>query len=172
VTKFFIIVGVSLMLMASDWPSPAVRLTTGELAEILQIHAWRVPMPPKSSQWTIDIVAVEKKTGARHLPEGLALISLRHQPEQVYEFTLRDHGQSSGTLKPCAEPEELPPICDEGFSVLYKDPPICLSDDCSRAIIAEVKPMLSDANKRWIVISQIKTPIIKPDSKSDVVPIR
>lgn len=171
-TKYVFIAIASLTLTAGDRPSQVARLTSGELAEILQIHAWRVPMPPKSSQWTIDVVAADKEPGSKHLPEGRALISLRPQSEQLYEFTLRDHGQSDGTFKPCAEPKELPAICDEGFSISYKDPPVCISGDCSRAIVAEVAPMLSEANKRWIVISQIRTPVVKPDSKTDVVPIR
>jgi hypothetical protein len=147
-------------------------LTSAELAKILQIHAWHVPVPPKSKEWIIETVRAGDKANQKLLPTGPILISLRSLANQEYEFALMNKGGDSvGTFRPCAEPKEIAAICDGQFSISFKDAPVCI-DDCSSAVLAEFTPDVGDGEKRWIVIKQVKAPAIPVDSKTTASPIR
>jgi hypothetical protein len=162
-------VGVAVALTGQ---ASAGDLTLKELTGILQIHAWHVPQPGDSKQWTIEVIAPATKTGPKTLPTGSALISVRPSAADGYAFTLADkRGESSGTFRPCAEPKELPSLCEDGYSISFEDSPICIGD-CSRAIVGKISAMLDPSNKRWIIISKVERLVVPVNSDSHVTPVR
>ncbi|MEY2488547.1 MAG: hypothetical protein QOC70_489 [Verrucomicrobiota bacterium] len=166
------ILTIGVTLFAGISARSASDLTAKELADILQVHTWRVPLPPHSKIWNIETVSAGSTTSPKRLPTGPILIALRPLSDETYEFVLMNKaGQSTGTFRPCAEPKEVPSICEDGYSISFKDPPVCVSD-CSTAIVAEITPMIGEANKRWIIISQLKAPVVPVDSKNKAVPVR
>ena len=165
--KFFSIALVTFVGCASSAPE---SLTSAELADILDIHAWHVLPEPAGKEWTIDVVPGVVKTGSTHLAKGTALISLRQLPNEEYAFVLSHReGRSSGTFRPCAEPDGTTPICD-GYGVEFKDPPVCIGD-CSQALVAVLKPMVGTGNERAIVLKLEPSLSIRPDSKTKVIPV-
>jgi|GEM_PF-5643923 len=151
---------------------PALELTPDELAKILQIHAWHVPLPPASKEWIIETVRADQVSNHKRLPMGPILISLRSLSNHQYEFALMNKtGHSVGIFRPCAEPNGTPSLCDDGYSISCNDPPICIGD-CSKAILAELTPMIGKGETKWIVISQAEIPVVPVDSKTKVIPQR
>lgn len=146
------------------------QLTTAELAEILQIHFWRVPKEPAGQEWTIEVVPAGPTQGPRRLGVGTALVALRALPDDEYDFVLtHNSGQSSGTFHPCAEPDDAPSICD-GYSMEFNDPPACVAE-CSQAVVAVLTPMVGRAGEKWIVLRLTKSLSIRPGSNTAVTPL-
>ncbi len=155
----------------ASFVAPSVdSLTMNELAEILEIHAWHVPSEPSGREWTIDAVPAGAALGSVRLAHGRSLIAVRALTDNAYRFLLahRD-GNSSGTFTPCAEPDTLPSIC-EGYTIEFNNPPICVAD-CSRAVVAALKPMVGGGGERWIVIALIESLTIRPDANTTLTPL-
>jgi hypothetical protein len=144
--------------------------STAELADILGIHSWHVSPEPTGKEWSIEVVPAGTNSRSTRLRKGSALIALRELSNDEYSFVLSHReGRSSGTFRPCGEPENVPGIC-EGYGIEFNDPPICL-DDCSQAILATLKPMVGAGNERWVVLKLEASLRITPDAKTTVTPL-
>jgi hypothetical protein len=150
--------------------SRSTAVSTKELADILGVHSWHVPAEPAGKEWNIEVVPATASTDSKRLEKGNALIALRELANEEYSFVLSHReGRSSGTFRPCAEPEETPAIC-EGYDVEFNDPPICV-EDCSQAVLATLKPMLGAGASRWIVLKLEPSLRIHPNATTTVIPI-
>jgi hypothetical protein len=77
--------------------------------------------------------------------------------------------QSSGTMKPCDEPEGSASICD-AYNIELHDDPVCLPG-CGAFVIAELTPMLGTSPRKQVVVSTTQSLSIRPDHDTQVVPI-
>jgi hypothetical protein len=146
------------------------ELSPSEIAEILQIKAWRIPEPAKGREWSLEVVTELPTTSGRQLERGGALVSLRPTGDDRYEFVLKQlRAQSTGTMSPCREPEGSSPIC-EAYSLEFESRPRCL-DDCSRAVLAHMVPMLGTESQRWLLLVAVPTLTIPVDDKTAVTPL-
>jgi len=123
------------------------ELSSAEIAEILQIKAWRILEPANGHEWSLEVVTEAPTVSARLLEQGSALVSLRDIGSDEYEFVLKQRGaHASGTVSLCREPEGSASIC-ESYSVEFEPTPRCL-EACSRALLARVESTSDTNNKR------------------------
>jgi hypothetical protein len=147
-------------------------LTSAELLEVLDIRAWHIPQPPSGKEWSINVVASAPPSRADGLTVGSALLSIRPVSDNNYEFVLKQRGaRGAGPFSPCAEPDGAESLCD-GYSLQFRETPVCASSDCSVAVIGEVTGMLDSSKKRWIVLSLEPTLTITPGVRTHVIPVR
>jgi hypothetical protein len=144
--------------------------TAEEVVSSLRIGAWRVPEPPSGSEWSLEVVTELPPVDAGLLASGPALVSFRPTGNDDYEFVLKQLGaQSSGTIKPCSEPEGVPSICD-GYSLEFEMTPRCVGD-CSKAVLARIAAMLNPADRRWLILVAQRSLRIEPGDRTIVIPI-
>jgi hypothetical protein len=146
------------------------ELSASEIAEILQIQAWHVREPAKGNEWSLEVVAEQPKLSGHTLEKGSALVSLRPSGDDQYEFVLKQRGaQSSGAMVLCREPEGSEAIC-ESYSLEFEPRPKCL-DNCSRAVLAHLAPMMGSKGQRWLLLVTEPTLTIQEDDKTAATPL-
>jgi hypothetical protein len=165
------VIGIAAVLFSLSCTSSRESVpSTEELADILGIHSWHVPAEPPGKEWSIEVMPAGTSKTSRRLQKGSALIALRELANEEYSFVLSHReGRSSGTFRPCAEPEGTPAMC-EGYGVEFNDPPICI-EDCSQVILATIKPMVGTVGQRWVVLKLESSLRITPDTKTTVIPV-
>jgi hypothetical protein len=150
--------------------APPSSLTVGEISEIFQIHAWRIPQPGTGFEWSLEVVTKLPPGEKRALGNGPALVTLRPTSKDEYGFVLKQLGaQGSGTMAPCREPEDALPICD-GYSMEFEQAPRCIGD-CSKAVLAKMEPMINGPGERWLLLVAEPSLKIVPTKNTVVLPI-
>ena len=150
-----------LLLLAACSNSFAQQLSCDELAEVLDIKSWRVPMPKDERfEWSIEIVdyAQRKFTNinAEKLnPQQKALIALRGTGKNTYEFTLKNRagrGQGDLEIDICTEKERRENLCDNSYSITWYDiaKPY---DDGTKFVIADI---IGDSPRKQIILELVK----------------
>jgi hypothetical protein len=168
--RIFLGLVVAGMLFGCSSSHSATSLSAGELADILDIHAWRVPEPPPGREWVIEVVTSAPTTPGARLPSGTALVTMRPLAGAEYEFVLKQkNARGSGTFTPCSEPEGSESLC-EGYNLQFNEVPVC-AGECSVAVLAQLEGMLDPSRKRWIVLSAHPSLTIKPGPSDIVVPL-
>lgn len=171
---FFVMLTI---LAAPSLAAAPKEITTAELAEILSIKFWRVPVAATGFQWTIDVAdAVTLPKDPQHLSERVAgavdaKISIRPLSDDEYEFVLNQGSDSSsGSFVPCREPEGSKSLC-EMYSIKFEQDPVCLPG-CKAFVVATLESSMRPALKRQIVISQTERLVFGPSDGTTIIPIK
>lgn len=117
-----------LFLLVTCSPSFAQKPNCDELAEILGVMSWRVPMPKDERfYWSFDIVdyAPRKYTSidtVRLNSQQKALAAMRKTGKDIYEFTVitnawTDHSEREIDI--CTEKEKKDNSCDNRFGITW-----------------------------------------------------
>jgi hypothetical protein len=135
-----------LLLFVTGSQALAQKLDCDELAEILGIESWRVPMPKEARfHWSFAVVdyAPRKYTSintVRLNPQKKALATLRNTGQDVYEFAVKtdrylDRGEHK--LDVCTEKEKQDNLCDNRYSITWYSGPKPFGDGTS-FVIADI----------------------------------
>jgi hypothetical protein len=155
--------GIAILLVVSGLAAPSAGqdLTHDELLEVLDIHAWRIPLPkdPKYN-WGVDLVDAKPRSvitsGASDWmhPTDRALVTFRADGDDRYRFTFKQRGgMSSGlmAITPCAGTDSAPGPCGHQYSVEWHAQPIRV-DDGKQYVLADVESAFGEGRKKQLVL--------------------
>ena len=150
-----------LLLFITCSPSFAQQLSCDELAEILGVKSWRVPIPKDERfEWSIEIVDYTPRkftnvNTAKLSPQQKALVALRDTGKNTYEFTLKNRagtGQGDLEIDVCTEKEKKDNLCDNSYSITWYDIPKPY-DDGTKFVIADIK---GESPRKQIILELVK----------------
>jgi hypothetical protein len=142
-------------------PASAQRISCDELADVLDVRAWRVPMPKdKRFEWSIELVDYAQHKSVRLNSEKFsrrekALIALRGTGKNSFEFTLKNRaGTSQGDLEIdlCSEIEKKANRCDNSYSITWHNPAEPYGDG-TKLLIADI---IGERSRKQIVLELAK----------------
>lgn len=150
-----------LFFLLSCSNAGAQKLSCDELADVLDVRAWRVPMPKDDRfEWSIEVVDYAQQkpvrlNGEKFNTRQKALIALRGTGKNSYEFTLKNRaGTSQGDLEIdlCSEIEKKENRCDNSYSITWHDPAEPYGDG-SMFLIADI---IGERSRKQIVLELAK----------------
>ena len=150
-----------VLFLFSCSAASAQKLSCDELADVLNVRAWRVPMPKdKRFEWSVEIVDYAQQKSVRLNSEKFsgrqkALIVLRCTGKHSFEFTLKNRaGTSQGDLEIdiCSEIEKKENRCDNSYSITWHNPAEPYGDG-TRFLIADI---IGERSRKQIVLELAK----------------
>lgn len=117
-----------LLIVATYFPSSAQKLNSDELAEILGIESWRVPMPKDEKfEWDVSIVDYAPRdfgsiNAAEFSPQQEVLVALREAGKDTYAYTVKNNRtvtRSGFKIDVCTEKEKKDNVCENVYRIKW-----------------------------------------------------